>query len=373
MIATNRKIKLAIIGSRGYPYVYGGYETFVKELSERIINHNVEVHIYCQKDLFIDKPKILNGIRLHYIPTLPQKSLNQLVHSFLSMLHVTFTNINIVLVVNLAAGPMGWLPKLSGKKVIINTDGLEWERPKWKGLGGKYFRFGAWCATKFFDALISDADAMRQIYLNKFKCESTVIAYGAPDYIERSTSLLKKFKLESRDYYLIVGRLIPDNNANLLIEEFLNSNSNKKLVVVGDVPYDDHYTKSLKALSSNKLIFTGYVRDQDELLTLYQHCFVYLHGHEYGGTNPAMLKAMANKCAILALDTVFNREMLDNGEFGSFFAKKENSLKLKMEEIETKLTHTDFLRNNVSKGLTNKYNWDNVVKQYLSLFQNVLN
>ena len=214
---------------------------------------------------------------------------------------------------------------------------------------------------------------MRQIYLKKFKCESTVIAYGAPDYIERTTSLLQKFKLESRDYYLIVGRLIPDNNANLLIEEFLNSNSCKKLVVVGDVPYEDHYTKSLKALTSDKLIFTGYVRDQDELLTLYQHCFVYLHGHEYGGTNPAMLKAMANRCAILALDTVFNKEMLNNGEFGLFFDKKANSLKLKMEEIETEISYTEILRENVSKGLTDKYNWDNVVNQYLKLIQKILN
>lgn len=373
MIKESKKIKIAIIGSRGYPYVYGGYETFVKELAERIIKYQVEVYVYCQKDLFEERPSQLNGINLIYIPTLPQKALNQLVHSFLSMLHVTFSKADIVLVVNLAAGPIGWLPKLTGKKMIINTDGLEWERPKWKGLGGKYFRFGAWCATKFYDELISDAEAMRQIYLKKFKCESTVIAYGAPDYIERSTSLLEKFNLISRDYYLIVGRLIPDNNADLLIEEFLNSGSSRKLVVVGDIPYDDHYTKSLKALTSDKLIFTGYVRNQDELLTLYQHCFVYLHGHEYGGTNPAMLKAMANRCAILALDSVFNREMLSDGEFGSFFNKNANSLKLKMEEIETKLVYMELLRDNVSRGLTKKYKWDNVVQQYLSLFQKVLN
>lgn len=368
-----KKINLAIIGSRGYPYVYGGYETFVKELAERLVNYDVDICVYCQKNLFKERPASINGIKLTYIPSLPQKSLNQLVHSFLSMFHVTFSNADVVLVVNLAAGPIGWLPKLTGKKMIINTDGLEWERPKWKGLGAVYFKFGAWCATKFYDSLISDAEAMRQVYLKRFGSESTVIAYGAPEYVERSTTLLEKFDLKSEEYYLIVGRLIPDNNANLLIEEFLNSKSTKKLVIVGDVPYDDHYTKSLKALISDKLIFTGYVKNQDELLSLYQHCFVYLHGHEFGGTNPAMLKAMANKCAILALDTVFNREMLNEGEFGSFFDKNANSLKIKMEEFETKISYIKFLKETVSNGLTNKYKWDNVVEQYLSLIKKVMN
>lgn len=368
-----KKIKLAIIGSRGYPYVYSGYETFVKELVERLINYQVEIYVYCQKDLFEERPTQLNGINLIYISTLPQKAFNQLVHSFLSMIHVTFSKTDVVLVVNLAAGPIGWLPKLTGKKMIINTDGLEWERPKWKGLGATYFRFGAWCATKFYDLLVSDAEAMKDVYLKKFNCESTVIAYGAPVYKEQSNLILDKYKLEPKSYYLIVGRLIPDNNANLLVEEFLRSNSSKKLVVVGDAIHDGYFTKRLKALSSDKLIFTGYIKDQNELLGLYQHCFAYLHGHEYGGTNPTMLKAMANRCAILALDTVFNREMLHEGEFGLFFDKSQNSLINKMKEIEAQPQIVNYLSEIVSKGLTDKYNWDNVVQQYLNIIKKVLN
>lgn len=372
MIKSTKKIKLAIIGSRGYPYVYGGYETFVKELSERLVNTQIEVHVYCQKDLFLNKPKCLNGVWLHYIPTLPQKSLNQLVHSFLSMIHVTFSKTDAVLVVNLAAGPLGWLPKLTGKKVLINLDGIEWKRPKWKGLGVIYFKFGAWCATKFYDALIADAEAMRQVYLKRFGIESEVIAYGAPEFIDRPITFLEKFNLKPEEYYLIVGRLIPDNNADLLIEEFLNSNSNKKLVVVGDTPYNDSFTNKLKSLASDKLIFTGYVKNQDELLSLYQHCFAYLHGHEFGGTNPAMLKAMAYKCAILALDTVFNREMLSEGVFGVFFEKSKGSLKNKIEEIENKPNHIVLLKEKVENGITDKYKWDNVVNQYINLVKKLL-
>lgn len=363
---------MAIVGSRGYPYVYGGYETFVKEISERLVLNQVEVHVYCQKNLFKNRPEQLNGIHLHYIPTLPHKALNQIIHSLLSMIHVTFSRIDIVLVVNLAAGPLGWLPRLGGKKTIMNTDGLEWQRPKWKGLGSKYFLFGAWCASKLYHGLVSDAEAMRQVYLEKFHTDSTVIAYGAPAFKTQNANALAKFNLAAESYYLIVGRLIPDNNADLLIEEFLKTNSTKKLVVIGDVPYQDDYSTSLKLKASERLIFTGYIHNQDELLCLYQHCFMYLHGHEYGGTNPTMLKAMSNNCAILALNTKFNQEMLNNGQFGSFFDKTPGSLSTQMQLMENALNEVNHLKSVSAKGLTNKYSWEQVTKQYIDLFNNVL-
>jgi glycosyltransferase involved in cell wall biosynthesis len=359
-------MKIAIIGSRGYPYVYGGFETFVKELSERLVKKDVEVHIYCQKSLFKDKPKQINGITLHYIPTIQSKSLNQLVHCFLSTVHATFSSFDVLLVVNLAAGPMGWIPKLTGKKTMINVDGLEWLRPKWKGLGAKYFKWAAGLATKFYDVIITDAEAMRQVYLQEFKTESTVIAYGAPPFKRSDKSLIENFDLKHGEYYLIVGRLIPDNNAELIIKGFLKSNSTKKLIVVGDVPYADQYASNLKKLQNERLIFLGYVRNQDELMALYQNAFVYLHGHKFGGTNPAMLKAMSNYCAILALNTVFNQEMLNNGEFGLFFDESESSVAERMEYLESHLDLIKAMQEKVGSGLTDKYSWDHITNSYLS-------
>lgn len=357
-------MRIAIIGSRGYPYVYGGFETFVKELSERLVVQGVDVHIYCQRNLFIDRPETVNGIKLHYIPTLPQKSLNQIIHSFLSILHATLSKTDVILVVNLAAGPMGWIPKITGKKTIINVDGLEWLRPKWKGLGAKYFYFAAKVATKLYDKIITDAEAMRQVYLEEFNKDSTVIAYGAPKFIPASQDILQRFGLEPEGYYLIVGRLIPDNNADLIINGFLKSNSKKKLVVVGDVPYTDEYATELKALQSDKLIFPGYVKDQQELMAIYQHAFAYIHGHKFGGTNPAMLKAMVNNCAILALNTVFNREMLNDGEFGILFDENDIKVSIAMENLEAHPDQVRILKAKVSSGLTEKYNWDLITTAY---------
>lgn len=361
-------IKIAIIGSRGYPYVYGGYETFVKELSERLIAKNVEVHVYNQKNLFAQRPTKLNGIHLHYIPTLPQKSLNQLIYCFLSLFHAAFSSADVIFVLNLAAGPMGWIPKLTGKKTMINTDGLEWLRPKWKGLGAKYFYFGAWSATKLYDQLICDAVAMQKVYKELFDAQTKVIAYGAPPYKKSEESHISKLGLGAGEYYLIVGRLVPDNNADLIVQGFLKSNSAKKLVIVGDVPYRDSYAQEIKKFASEKVIFLGYVKDADVLMSLYQHCYVYLHGHQFGGTNPAMLKAMSNQCAILALDTPFNREMLNEGEFGMFFDLDSALLAAEMNLIETQEEKVKSFRERVKNGLTAKYNWDAIADQYKAEF-----
>ena len=366
-------IKLAIIGSRGYPYVYGGFETFVKELSERLVQQDIEVHVYCQRNLFSERPDVINGIKLHYIPTLPQKSLNQIIHSFLSIVHATFSKADVLLVVNLAAGPMGWIPKLTGKKTMINVDGLEWLRPKWQGLGATYFYWAAKLATKLYDKIITDAEAMRSVYLREFNKDSTVIAYGAPEFQAAKPEGLERLGLTSESYYLIVGRLIPDNNADLIIRGFLKSSSQKKLVVVGDVPYSDHYAAELKAMQNERLIFPGYVKDQKELMAIYQHAFCYIHGHKFGGTNPAMLKAMSNNCSILALDTVFNREMLNDGEFGIFFQENEDAVAKAVENVEANPEKIKILKQTVRLGLTDKYNWDCVTLSYKNQILSLVN
>lgn len=365
-------MRIAIIGSRGYPYVYGGFETFVKELSERLVKQDVEVHVYCQKNLFKEQPAMVNGIYLHYIPTLPQKSLNQIVHSFLSIVHATFSKADVLLVVNLAAGPMGWIPKITGKKTMINVDGLEWLRPKWQGLGAKYFYWAAKAATKLYDKIITDAEGMRQVYLAEFNKDSSVIAYGAPPFKATEPHWIERLKLNPEEYYLIVGRLIPDNKADLIIEGFLKSKSKKKLVVVGDVPYSDTYASALKAMQNERLIFPGYVKNQEELMALYQYAFAYIHGHKYGGTNPAMLKAMANNCAILALNTVFNREMLNDGEFGTFFNEDENDVAASLEHLENHPDVVKSFKDKVSLGLTDKYNWEHITAAYKFEMLNLL-
>ena len=263
----DKKIHIAIIGSRGYPYVYSGYETFVKELSERLVAKEIDVTIYCHKHLFINRPKSINGIQLIYLPSIESKILSQLSHSLLSFLHACLRPYDVILAVNSANGPFGVLTRLFGKKTMINVDGLEWLRHKWKGFGSKYFYWSSRQATRFFDLIVNDSMEMQQVYLKEFNARSTVIAYGANLRYSQQPDLIKKWDLIPNEYYLIVGRLIPDNNSDLIQEGFLQSASEKKLVIVGDVPYQDLFAQQIKekSKSTDRIIMTGYVNDPDEL------------------------------------------------------------------------------------------------------------
>ena len=364
----NKKLKIAIIGSRGYPFVYSGYETLVKELSERLVKSDCEVTVYCHRKLFNEKPKKVNGVNLVYTPSVNSKVFSQLYNSFFSFIHVCFSKNDVVLVVNSANGPFGLLTKIFRIKTCINVDGLEWLRPKWRGLGSFYFRFASKLATIFFDEIITDSIEMNKIYRNKFARKSTVIAYGSTMKVDRKSKILEKFYLKKKDYYLIVGRLIPDNNSKLIIESFLKSNSNKSIVIVGDVPYNDDYARDIKLLSSKKVVFTGYINNQIDLTSLYYNCYGYIHGHEFGGTNPTMINALDLNSQILALDTVFNRKMLENKN--SIFFKK-NSISKKIDEFEIK--YDELIHKNSNYILPEKYDWDFIFNQYLEVFFNLTN
>lgn len=367
------KMKIAIIGSRGYPYVYSGYETFIKELSERLVKKNIQVTVYCHKNLFQNYPKELNGIKLVYIPTIEKKALSQFVHSFQSMLHACFKNYDIILVVNSANGPFGLFTKIFRKRTAINVDGMEWLRPKWKGLGMKYFYWASRLSTKLYDQVITDSTEMAIVYKKEFNANSTVIAYGANLRESKNPELIKQWQLEKDSYYLIVGRLIPDNNADIIVREFKKSSSTKKLVIIGDVVYKDEYAEKIKSNSDSRIIFTGYVNDQDLLAELYHNCFAYIHGHEFGGTNPTMLKALAYGCAIIALDTVFSKEMLNKDEYGLFFNKQPSDLMNLIEHIEKNPAKINELRLKSRKRITDNYTWEKITNQYIELFNKMIN
>ncbi len=364
----NKKLKIAIIGSRGYPYVYSGYETLVKELSERLVREGNQVRVYCHRSLFKKKPKYVNGIELVYTPSIETKLLSQFINSFFSFIHVSFSNYDIVFIVNAANGPFGLITKFLGKKTCINVDGLEWLRPKWKGFGSFYYRLSSKLSTKFFDHIITDSYSMQKIYKDKFLKDSTVIAYGHTIVRDTKLSILNNLGLSKNKYFLVVGRLIPDNNSDLIIKGFLCSKTEKKLVIVGDVPYKDSYAELLKKKRNDKIIFTGYVKNQNDLSSLYQNCYCYIHGHEFGGTNPTMINALFVNCPVLALNTKFNKEMLA-GKKSFFFEKNKKSVSRSISDLEENILEN--VRINKRYKFPEIYDWNKIVQSYLKVFHKI--
>ena len=363
----DKKLKIAIIGSRGYPYVYSGYETLVKELSERLSQKGHSVRVYCHRSLFKKKPKYVNGIELIYTPSIQNKFLSQITNSFFSFIHVCFSDTDIILVLNTANGPFGILTKIFRKKTCINVDGLEWLRPKWKGLGSIYFKISSILSTCFFDKIITDSIEMSKVYQKKFNKQSSIIAYGSTINKINNTDFLSKLEIYKNEYYLIVGRLIPDNNAQFIIKSFLKHNTNKKLVIVGDVPYNDKYVNKIKSICSDKIVMTGYVNCQNKLSQLYINCFGYIHGHEFGGTNPTMINALYLNCEVIALKTPFNLEMLKNKK-SVFFSKNTSELNEALFYFEKNIEKLKL--ENINYKIPKKYDWDQIAEQYLEVFYN---
>lgn len=361
----SKKIKIAIIGSRGYPYVYSGYETLVKELSEGMTQRGYDVTVYCHKSLFKNKPKKINGINLRYMPSVKSKIFSQLYNSFFSFIHVCFSEIDVVLVVNSANGPFGIITKIFRKKTCINVDGLEWLRPKWKGIGSVYFRIASKLATILYDEIITDSYEMNKVYKTLFNRQSTIISYGSTMTDFENIDILKINNINPKEYFLIVGRLIPDNNSKLILKGFLDSGCEKKIVIVGDVPYNDKYSSDVKSLNSKNIIFLGYINCQNTLTALYKNCFGYIHGHEYGGTNPTMINALDLNCQILALETPFNKEMLI-GKKSIFFKKNIKSVSKKIQLFEKNYERLISVNSNYT--LPKEYRWDLITKKYLKVF-----
>lgn len=365
-------VRISIIGSRGFPYVYSGYETFVSELTTQLATRGHNPIVYCHRGLFQTRPRTVDGVELVYVPAIEHKNLSQFSHSFLSTLHVLLHKTDVVFYVNSANGPFGFLTRIFGKRTAINVDGLEWLRPKWKGLGARYFRLASYLATKWFDVVVTDSERMADIYRREFGSQSVTIAYGANIGSSTQPELLRSLDLSPGRYYLIVGRLVPDNNADLIIRGFENSSSSRKLVILGDVPYRDRYVESIRSTRDPRVVFPGYVRDRDLLRELYCNSYVYVHGHEFGGTNPALLKALGYGCCVMALDTVFNREVLADETHGLFFAKDRASIQHAFEFVELNEGFVRSKQETARSRILQKYTWGKIADEYTKLFEDLV-
>jgi glycosyltransferase involved in cell wall biosynthesis len=357
-------MRIAIIGSRGFPHVYSGYETLVAELAPRLVAKGHDVLVYCHAPLFPARPARVRGVRLAYVPAIESKSLGTLSNGFLSTLDAVRRRPDVILYVNAANGFFGPLTRCLGIPSAINVDGLEWLRPKWKGLGARVFRAAAWMATRTMDRVITDADAMAAVYREEFGAASDVIAYGAYPRGSAQPRLIEAFGLEPQGYYLVVGRLIPDNNADLIVKGFERCRSKRRLVIVGDVPYRDRYAEGVRATKDPRVLFTGYVKDPALLAELYCHAYAYLHGHEFGGTNPTLLKALGFGCCILALDTVFSREVLRGDTHGIPFGKSPEALAACLDGVDLDEARVAAFRGRARSRIQERYTWDRVADEY---------
>jgi glycosyltransferase involved in cell wall biosynthesis len=359
-------LRIAIFGARGIPHTYSGTETFFGELAPRLAARGHEVIVYCRSSLFPEKPESYRGVRLIYLPSIETKNLSTPSHTLACIIDVLFRNVDVMLLSNVANALHCVIPRLFGKNVALNVDGVEWKRSKWSSLGQRYFYLNARLSGAICpDGIITDAVAMQQIYLQEFGTRSACIAYGANIENSVNPSVVRQYGLEPFQYHLIASRLVPENNADLIVRGFRDVRSDKILAVAGDANYRSSFVDMLKRTPDPRVRFLGHISNSDDVKELHCNSFAYLHGHSVGGTNPALLKALGYGNCVLALDTPFNREVV--GEYGILF-RDAADLSQKLQYIEDNPAEADKFRGIAPQRIVEKYSWDHITDQYEDYF-----
>ncbi|MCC9067007.1 DUF1972 domain-containing protein [Arthrobacter cryoconiti] len=362
-------LRIALIGTRGVPARYGGFETCVEEVGKRLVAMGHEVTVYCRRrKTDSPAPSTYLGMKLVHLPAPQKRSMETLVHTALSVGHLMAHRVDAAIVFNAANAPL--LPVLRAARIPVAThvDGLEWKRAKWGNLGKKYYRLAEALAVRWSDALIADAVGIQDYYEDAFNAQTSLITYGAPILSEVGSRRLAEIGLAAGRYHLVVARFEPENHVDLIVEGYVNSHARFPLVVVGSAPYAAEYSRKIHDLCDDRVHLLGGLWDQQLLNELYSNAAIYWHGHSVGGTNPSLLRALGAGAAVNAFDVVFNKEVL--GDAGAYFSVPQDVSAL----VEFAETNTDdsAKRSAASLERARLYDWDMVAGKYELLCQQMV-
>jgi len=360
---TSGKLRIALVGTRGVPARYGGFETAVEEVGSRLVAAGHEVVVYCRTTSDGPRPAEHLGMRLVHLPALRRRSLETLSHTGLSVAHLLTHRVDAAIVFNAANAP--WLPLLRLARIPVAThvDGLEWKRAKWGGVGKRYYRVVEALSVRWSDALIADARGIADYYRDEFAAPTELIAYGAPKIAGGASDKLADIDLTARGYHLAVARFEPENHVDVIVDGYRRSAATLPLVVVGSAPYADDYTRLVHSLGDDRVRFLGGVWDQELLDQLYANCATYLHGHSVGGTNPSLLRAIGAGAATIAFDISFNREVLQVS--GRYFSTADDvAVEITAAEADPAAVRRD---GNRARVMAARYDWGDVAAGYETL------
>ncbi len=354
-------MRFAILGTRGIPARYGGFETFAEELSTRLAARGHEIVVYCRERH--GEPSY-RGVRLKYLPTIRHKYFDTIVHTWLSTLQLSATRgQDAVLYCNAANAIFTWLPRLFGMPVALNVDGLERNRKKWNALAKAWYRMSEWLATWMPNAVVTDALNIEKYYRERYRRESTMIPYGAEIGPVESSEALGRLGLERHKYFLYVSRMEPENNALLVREAFETIDTEMKLALIGDAPYAAEYIDRVRDTRDPRVIIPGAIYGAG-YRELGSHCFAYIHATEVGGTHPALIEAMGRGALTLYLDTPENAEVAGGAAIPFHRDNLADMLKsvLAMPESEREQWRTRAI-----DRVRTHYSWDAVTDAYEKL------
>jgi glycosyltransferase involved in cell wall biosynthesis len=355
-------VRIAILGTRGIPANYGGFETFAEELSVRLVERGHEVVVYCRQAFELPKYR---GVELRYVPTIRHKYLDTLAHTFLSTLHLLFHRADAALYCNGANAIFTILPRLTGIPVVLNVDGIERRRKKWNILARTWYHASEYLSTILPNRMVSDAQSIQRYYREKYRKDSSFIPYGADAERVESRFVVEELGLQPHRYFLYVSRMEPENHALEVRQAFEQVPADMKLALVGDAPYAEEYIAQVRDTRDPRVVMPGAIYGLG-YRELGSWCFAYVHATEVGGTHPALIEAMGRGCLVIYRDNAENREVC--GDTGLPYVDQAGLTARMRESIAMGEMERERYRAGAVERVHERYNWDTVTNQYETLF-----
>jgi len=360
-----KPLSVALIGSRGIPGRYGGYETLMEELAPRLLARGFRVTVYCRSHSTPRGLKSWRGVDLVVLPTIRGKYLDTPVHTLLSCLHAAAAGYDAALVVNSANALFVPLLRVAGIPVALNVDGIEKRRAKWGAFGRAVYALSERLACVLPDALVTDAEVIRRHYLDRYGAESVPIAYGVDPRPPAETGVLARLGLTPRRYFLYVSRFERENNPHRVAAAYRRVGGDLPLVMVGGAPYAGKFIAGFTRGADPRILFPGAIYG-DGYRELQSHALAYVHATEVGGTHPALVEAMGYGNCILVNDTPENREVA--GGVGLYFrAGEPDTLSERLEWVRSHPERARARGRAAARRARLLFSWDRVADRYADL------
>jgi glycosyltransferase involved in cell wall biosynthesis len=361
-------MRIAILGIRGVPANYGGFETFAEQLGTRLVGRGHQVTVYGRSASVPAAIREFRGMKIVRLPAPRSKYLETVVHSLFAAVHALRRRFDIVYVCNSANVPAVVLLLLGGKRVVLNVDGLEWQRSKWSGIGRAYYRLCGAIAARLPAHVVTDARVIQTYYEERYGRATAYFPYGTELIDARDDELLAELGLKERGYVLYVSRLEPENNAHIVIEAYRSVRTEVPLAIVGDAPYAEAYIASLRQTNDARVRFLGAIYGNGYRV-LQSNALVYVQATEVGGTHPALVEAMGAGNAIVANDVPEHRETL--GDAGLYYAGHE-ALAARLQELLDDDKTLERFRTAARTRAATTYSWDRITDDYEDWFSRLI-
>lgn len=368
-------MRIAILGTRGIPASYSGFETAAEQLASRLSARGHEVVVYCRPHVVDPSLREYKGARLVHLPTIRNKYLDTFTHTLLSALHAARRlHPDVALFFIAGNSPMCRITRRADIPTVINVDGLDSDRSKWPPLAKAYLRFAERNAPRWSDAALTDSHAVADVFEARYGTRIGVVPYGVEDPGGEGTATLERLGLEPRRYILFVGRLEPENNPHVLVEAFsripLSVTDGMKLVIVGGAPYAGDYIRAVHRAADPRVVLPGYVFGPG-YWELQRNAYAFCAPTEVGGTHPVILEAMAAGNCVIVNDHPPNLETV--GDAGLTFSGRDGvrSLTAQLERIITEPAVVDEYRRRARERAAG-YSWEAVTDEYESLLAHTI-